>query len=79
MTPTKAQPFDTQPESDGFHGSDIARNPGAGVADSCVGHASQDQYLRDLETLERQALYPDPCFFCAMGEVVRERMEGRIG
>jgi hypothetical protein len=37
-----------------------------------------EQYQRDLETLdriERQREEADPCFFCAMGDIARERME----
>lgn len=37
------------------------------------------QWLADLETLERieqQALYQDPCFFAAMGEIVSRRAPG---
>lgn len=37
------------------------------------------QWLADLETLERleqQALYPDPCFFCAAGELMAGRVRG---
>jgi len=44
-----------------------------------VNAVAQDQWVRDLETLKRieeQALYPDPCFFCAMAEI---QNRGRAG
>lgn len=43
------------------------------------GRRGREQYLRDLETLDRieqQALYPDPCFFAAMGEIAAGRVCG---
>jgi hypothetical protein len=38
--------------------------------------SDDEQYLRDLETLdriERQREEADPCFFCAMGELAAGR------
>lgn len=42
----------------------------------------REQYLRDLETLdriERQRGEQDPCFFCAMGEIIAARTGGVLG
>lgn len=44
-----------------------------------TGLSADEQYLRDLEVLDRieqQLGMQDPCFFCAMGEIAREQRHG---
>jgi hypothetical protein len=38
-----------------------------------VGLVGHDAYAKDLDRCEG-----DPCFFCGMGELAAQRMEGRI-
>jgi hypothetical protein len=74
VTPQTQYPSAIQPQGG------VKQCPGMATADVGDALRSDDpQWLADLATLERieqQALYPDPCFFSAMGALAAGRSRG---